>query len=96
MRKTAIITTAVLTAAIVAIATGPAALAGSLDRPCTAASKDKWMSLDQLKAKVEAQGYKVGKAKMKNTCAEIYTMDPAGARVELFLDPASGEIVAKM
>jgi hypothetical protein len=83
-------------AAAIAIASGHAALAGSLDRPCTAASKDQWLTLEQLKAKAEAQGYKISKAKMKDTCAEIYALDANGARTELFLDPTNGTIVAKM
>ncbi|MCC7045129.1 MAG: PepSY domain-containing protein [Alphaproteobacteria bacterium] len=91
MRKTTIVASVIL-----ATAAGSAAFAGSLDRPCTAAPKDKWLSMEQLKAKVEAQGYKVSKAKMKNSCAEMYTLDPSGARVELFLDPASGDVVAKL
>ena len=49
-----------------------------------------------LKAKAEAQGYKISKAKMKDTCAEIYALDAKGTRTELFLDPTNGAIVAKM
>ena len=41
-------------------------------------------------------GYKISKAKMKDTCAEIYALDANGARTELFLDPTNGAIVAKM
>ena len=73
---------------------GDAALAGSLDRPCTSAAKDQWLTLEQLKAKAEAQGYKISKAKMKDTCAEIYALDAKGTRTELFLDPTNGAIVA--
>ena len=87
---------AVIAAAAIAVASAHAALAGSLDRPCTAASKDQWLTLEQLKAKAEAQGYKISKAKMKDTCAEIYALDANGARTELFLDPTDGAIVAKM
>jgi hypothetical protein len=83
-------------AAAIAIASGHAALAGSLNRPCTAASKDQWLTLEQLKAKAEAQGYKISKAKLKDSCAEIYALDASGARTELFLDPTNGAIVAKM
>ena len=87
---------AVIAAAAIAVVSGHAALAGSLDRPCTAAAKDQWLTLEQLKAKAEAQGYKISKAKMKDTCAEIYALDANGARTELFLDPTNGTIVAKM
>jgi hypothetical protein len=40
------------------------------------------------------RGYSVQKAKLKATCGEIYALDRNGARVELFVDPTSGEIVA--
>ncbi len=87
---------AVIAAAAIAIGSANAALAGSLDRPCTSAAKDQWLTLEQLKAKAEAQGYKISKAKMKDTCAEIYALDAKGTRTELFLDPTNGAIVAKM
>ena len=87
---------AVLTAALVGLGGGiSAAHANSLGRPCTAAPQDQWLPLDALKAKAEAQGYKVQKAKLKAACGEIYALDANGARTELFLDPTSGEIVAK-
>jgi hypothetical protein len=47
-----------------------------------------------LKAKAEAQGYQVQKAKLKAACGEIYALDQNGARKELFVDPTSGQIVA--
>lgn len=73
-----------------------AAQAGDLGRPCTSAPQSQWMKLEQLQAKVEAQGYKIRKAKLKNACGEIYAVDKNGARVELFVDPTSGEIVGRL
>lgn len=70
--------------------------AGSLGRPCTAAPQSQWLSLQALQAKVEALGYKVKKAKLKNACGEIYTLDKNGARAELFVDPTNGEIVGRL
>ena len=46
-----------------------------------------------LKAMAEAAGYQVQKAKLKAACGEIYALDRNGARVELFVDPTSGQIV---
>ncbi len=91
MRKIAIVT-----AALIGLGGISAAQANSLDRPCTTAPQSSWLSLDALKAKAEAQGYKVQKAKIKAACGEIYALDATGGRVELFLDPTSGDIVAKM
>jgi len=79
----------------IAAAAYASAQAGSLGRPCTSAPQSQWLSIDELKAKAEAQGYKVQKAKLKAACGEIYALDASGARAELFLDPASGQIVAK-
>ena len=81
------------TAAVIASAFS--AQAGSLGRPCTTAPQSQWLSVDALKAKAEAQGYKVQKAKIAKACGEIYALDRNNARTELFVDPTSGEIVAK-
>ena len=86
---------AIITATVIALGGFTAAQAGSLGRPCTAAPESQWLSLDALKGKAEAQGYKVQKAKLKAACGEIYALDQSGARTELFLDPTSGEIVGK-
>jgi hypothetical protein len=86
---------AILAAALASVGTlAAAAQAGSLGRPCTSAPESQWLSLDALKAKAEAEGYRVQKAKLKDACGEIYALDRNGARVELFVDPTSGRIVA--
>jgi len=88
--------------AIVAVATFAAlgavsaAQAGSFDRPCTTAPQSEWLSLEALKARVGALGYEVQKAKIKNSCGEIYVRDKNGTRSELFVDPASGKIVGRL
>ncbi|APO52179.1 PepSY domain-containing protein [Bradyrhizobium diazoefficiens] len=91
MRKIAILTT-------VAMALGAAASAQavSLGKPCTSAPEAQWLPMAQLQAKVEAQGYKVQKAKLKNACGELYTLDKSGNRVELFVDPTNGQIIGQM
>jgi hypothetical protein len=84
---------AILAAALVPLGIAGAAQATSLGRPCTAAPEAQWLSLDTLKAKAEAAGYRVQKAKLKAACGEIYALDRNGTRVELFVDPTSGQIV---
>jgi hypothetical protein len=91
MRKFAIVATALAAVGTLAVT---AAQAGSLGRPCTAAPEAQWLSLDTLRARVEAAGYRVQRAKLKAACGEIYALDRNGARVELFVDPTSGQIVA--
>ena len=72
------------------------AQAGSLGRPCTSAPQSQWLPIQELQAKVEALGYKVQKAKLKNACGELYTIDKNGGRVELFVDPTSGQIIGQL
>ena len=49
-----------------------------------------------LQSKVEALGYKVQKAKLKNACGEFYALDKNGNRVELFVDPTNGQIAGQL
>ena len=91
MRKLALISLAA-----VMLGAAATAEAGSLGGPCTTAPQTEWLSLEVLQTKVEALGYKVQKAKLKNACGEIYALDKNGARVELFVDPTSGEIVGQL
>jgi hypothetical protein len=85
---------AIAAAVLASLSAVSMAQAGSLGRPCTAAPETQWLPLEELKAKVEAQGYRVQKAKLKAACGEIYALDKDGARAELFVDPTSGQIVA--
>lgn len=86
----------IFTVAVALLATASAVHAGSLGRPCTAAPQAQWLPIEALLAKIEAQGYKVQKAKFKNACGELYTIDKTGSRVELFVDPTSGQIVGQL
>jgi hypothetical protein len=91
MNKLALITTAATL--LIAAST---AQANSWGKPCTSAPDNQWLSVQALQSKVEAQGYKVQKAKLKKACGEFYTLDKAGAEVELFVDPTNGSIVGKL
>ena len=83
-------------AAIAMLGLATSAQGGSLGRPCTATAQNQWLSLEALQSKVEALGYKVQKAKLKNACGELYTIDKSGNRVELFVDPTDGQIVGQL
>jgi hypothetical protein len=87
---------ALATAAAALIGAVPLAEAGSLGRPCTSAPESQWLSMPALQSKLEAQGYKVQKAKLKKACGEFYTLDKTGAPVELFVDPTNGTIVGRL
>lgn len=86
----------VLSVAAAILGTAATAQAGSLGRPCTAAPANEWLPIEALQAKVEALGYTVRKASLKKACGELYTIDKSGAQVELFVDPANGNIVGQI
>ena len=84
----------VLAAAVAMLATS--VQAGSFGQSCTTAPQSQWLTIDALQSKVEALGYKVQKAKLKNGCGELYSLDKSGNRIELFVDPSSGKIVGQL
>ena len=91
MRKIVLLTTA---AAVLMAAT--AAKAESWGKPCTAAPESQWLTVKALQAKLEEQGYKIRKGKLKKACGEFYATDKAGTEVEVFVDPTNGTIVGKL
>lgn len=92
----ALVKVSVFAMAVAILGFTAAAQAGSLGKPCTVAAQSQWLTLEALQSKVEALGYKVQKAKLKNACGELYTIDKNGNRVELFVDPTSGQIVGQL
>jgi hypothetical protein len=92
----ALVKISVFTIAVAMLGMASSAQAGSLGKPCTAAPQNQWLSLEVLQSKVEALGYKVQKAKLKNACGELYTLDKSGNRVELFVDPTNGQIAGEL
>ncbi|MEZ5851555.1 MAG: PepSY domain-containing protein [Hyphomicrobiaceae bacterium] len=84
-----------LTIAAAVLVPASAAQAGSFGKPCTTKPANEWLSVEVLQSKLEEQGYKVRKGKIKNSCGEFYTTNPSGQKIELFLDPATGAIVGQ-
>jgi len=79
-----------LIASLAIVATSGTAYAGSYGKPCTAQPQEKWLTLQQVEKIASDHGYKVAKSKIKGSCVELYARNPKGERVELFLDPATG------
>ncbi|MBL9035081.1 MAG: PepSY domain-containing protein [Rhodospirillaceae bacterium] len=77
-------------------AAGPA-LADNDELKCTQAAKSAWMSEDATKDLLLQQGYKeVRKIKVtEGQCYEVYGIDAQGEKVEVYLDPTNGSIMAK-
>lgn len=93
MRTAATVATlAVLAASVIGF--GQSALASD-DEACTKAPKEQWQTIDQLKAKLGEQGYKVGKIEFEDGCAEAKVEDKDGKTSELKLDPVTAAVVDK-
>ncbi|NUN06945.1 MAG: PepSY domain-containing protein [Bdellovibrio sp.] len=60
---------------------------------CTTEPTSKWMSEEDFKKKVEAEGYKISKFKQPGTCYEIYGTNKDGKKVEIYFNPVDGSIV---
>jgi hypothetical protein len=81
-------TTAILALASLALMSGTA-LASSSD--CNE-PRDKWMSMDQARAKITAMGYDVRKLEVDDGCYEAYATKD-GKRLEIYLNPVTAEVV---
>jgi hypothetical protein len=57
---------------------------------CTDQPPAKWMSQQEIKAKLEREGYRVTRIEAEGSCYEIKAEDKAGRRVELKLNPVDG------
>jgi hypothetical protein len=89
------LTVAALAAAGV-LAAGIPGLARAADPAggCTTAPAAEWLTIDQLKARVAAQGYVIWKGRIDNGCADIAAYPSrTGALERLRVDPSSGRIV---
>ncbi len=69
------------------------ATAAHAKKSCTEEPKEKWMTEEAFRAKVEADGYKIKKFKQPGTCYEIYGTDKDGKKVEIYFNPVDGSIV---
>lgn len=60
---------------------------------CTEHPKAEWLSEEQMKAKVEGQGYKIKVFKVSGDCYEIYGWTKDGKKAEIYFDTKTGEPV---
>jgi hypothetical protein len=74
-----------------------AALADNDELKCTTAAEASWMSEDATKDLLLKQGYKeVREIEVTDgRCYEVYAVDAQDDKVELYLDPTNGNVVAK-
>lgn len=62
-------------------------------KSCTDQPKDKWMKEEDLKKRLESEGYKIRKFKQPGSCYEIYGTNKDGKNVEIYFNPVDGSIV---
>lgn len=55
--------------------------------------RDQWLSVAQIAEKFAAQGYDVRKVEADDGLYEVYAIDKNGMRLEVYVHPATGEIV---
>lgn len=78
------------TAAVLMLA-APAFASGS---KCDSPAQDQWMSKADLTAVFVEKGYDVKNIKIEDGCYEVYALDAKGAKVEIYVDPMTGEPAA--
>ena len=61
---------------------------------CTTEPKAKWLTEAQMKAKIAALGYtKIKVFQVSGSCYEIYGMNKAGKKAEVYFNPVNGAVV---
>jgi len=53
------------------------------------------MNTTDVKARIQAQGYTVGKIKTAGSCYEVYARDKDGKKAELFVNPVDASVVGQ-
>ncbi|MDD2545337.1 MAG: PepSY domain-containing protein [Burkholderiaceae bacterium] len=62
--------------------------------PTCNAPKNTWMKEADFKGQLEKQGYQIKTFKVTNgQCYEIYGLNKAGQKVEIYFDPATAAIL---
>jgi hypothetical protein len=62
---------------------------------CTARAAAEWLSVDQITQKLKDQGYTVRKVERSRGCYEVKATDSKGVQVEMYLDPATADVVSR-
>lgn len=60
---------------------------------CAPVPAGQWMAIEKVIAKAETLGYTVRETKKDDGCWKVKGFDRNGAKVSIYLDPASDEIV---
>jgi len=73
------------------------AFADNEELKCTEAQESSWISQDATKDLLMKQGYKEVREidVTDGHCYEVYAVDAQDEKVELYLDPTNGDVIAK-
>jgi hypothetical protein len=77
-------------AAAVALVASSPALAADL---CKGGPRESWLTKDQLRAKLSAMGHAKPFLAVEDGCYEAKVVTAEGKRLEIYIDPVSGEVV---
>jgi len=80
-----------LVGAVMAVAACQALAHGNVR--CAEHPKVEWQAPDQLRQKLEGEGWQVRKIETTKRCFEVYAKDTQGKKVEAFFDPKTLERV---
>ncbi|MGE0628286.1 MAG: PepSY domain-containing protein [Hyphomicrobiaceae bacterium] len=58
-------------------------------------STDGWLSLDDVRSRLTAQGYRIREIELDDGLYEVEARNAEGRKVELKIDPRSGKIVGR-
>lgn len=81
-----------ITAAIATLAVASPAMASGDDVNCKNPT-GKWLEKQVIKSKAQEQGYDVRRIKREDGCYEVYAINNKDERVEIYMNPATAEIV---
>lgn len=83
-----------ITAIVVALAASPLlAVSAMADSHCGNVPEADWMSVAEVATAVTEAGYEVREVERDDGCYDIKAIDAQGQRLDLDVNPATGEIV---
>lgn len=78
---------------VTALLSGLAGPAMADDSECSQTTRATWISQEQIQAEAVALGYKIRRVSVDDGCYLLKGFDANGARIELKVDPGTGQIV---
>ena len=82
----------ILSASVITLAIATPAFASGDDVNC-GATDGTWMSTQDAKTIIVDMGYEVRRVKREDGCYEVYAIDNNGDKVEIYMNPVTGDIV---